>query len=84
MANEQTVQQQSPAPGGVPGHLPAPEVPAREHPLPRPEEAPTGPPVEIPVDVPQGPGPMFDGAFWTRPVTENSLIKRNAVEDSRG
>lgn len=57
-------------PGGVPGYQPGPEVPAREHPLPHPEEAPLGPPVEVPVDVPQGPGPMFDGAFWSRPLIE--------------
>lgn len=84
MTNEDAVQQVIPAPGGVPGHLPAPEVPARGHPLPQPEEAPLGPPVEIPVDVPQGPGPMFDGAFWTRPVTANILSPRQVVDVPRG
>ncbi|MGQ0698356.1 MAG: hypothetical protein ACT4PZ_08950 [Panacagrimonas sp.] len=46
------------APGGVPAHQPAPEVPPREHPTPGPDEYPVNPPGEIPVDVPQGPGPV--------------------------
>jgi hypothetical protein len=47
------------APGGTPAHQPQPEVPQREHPLPRPEEVPADPgsTQEIPVEAPQGPGP---------------------------
>lgn len=56
--------------GAGPAQQPAPEVPARGHPLPQPEEAPPDSPQEIPVDVPEGPGPVFDGAFWSRPVSE--------------
>jgi hypothetical protein len=48
------------APGGTPAHQPQPEVPAREHPLPRPQEAPADPgsSPEIPVEAPPGPGPV--------------------------
>ena len=48
-----------PAPGGTPARQPRPEVPAREHPLPRPQEVPADPGAtqEIPVQAPQGPGP---------------------------
>jgi hypothetical protein len=47
------------APGGIPARQPRPEVPAREHPLPRPQEVPAdpGPAQEIPVEAPEGPGP---------------------------
>jgi hypothetical protein len=45
-------------PGGTPAHQPQPEVPAREHPLPRPQEVPSDPGApEIPVEVPDSPGP---------------------------
>lgn len=70
------------APGGVPAHQPVPEVPSHGHPLPFPEEAPIGPPVEIPVDVPQGPGPVFDGAFWSRPATEKMVWNGRRAERS--
>jgi hypothetical protein len=48
-----------PAPGGTPAHQPVPEVPAREHPLPRPQEVPATPAStpEVPVEVPDSPGP---------------------------
>lgn len=46
------------APGGVPAHQPAPEVPSRDHPLPRPVEAPAQAPPEIPVEAPAAPGPV--------------------------
>lgn len=47
----------TPPPGGVPAHQPVPEVPAREHPLPSPQEVPVSPPSEVPVEVPSTPGP---------------------------
>jgi hypothetical protein len=48
-----------PAPGGTPAHQPQPEVPAREHPSPRPQEVPLDPgsTQEVPVEVPDSPGP---------------------------
>lgn len=49
---------QTPAPGGVPAHQPAPEVPSRDHPLPSPQEVPGYQPSEIPVEAPSTPGPV--------------------------
>lgn len=48
-----------PEPGGTPAHQPQPEVPAREHPSPRPQEVPVDPgtSTEVPVEVPGTPGP---------------------------
>lgn len=47
---------------------PAPEVPSRDHPLPRPQEFPPERPDEVPVDEPQTPPRAVDAAFWQRPL----------------
>jgi hypothetical protein len=47
----------TPAPGGVPAHQPQPEVPARDHPLPSPQEVPVTEPAGVPVEAPSTPGP---------------------------
>lgn len=83
MTNADSTKLATQASGGVPAHQPAPEVPPREHPLPHPEEAPLGPKVEILVDVSQGPGPVFDGAFWSRPATWRGIWKRRGTGPAR-